>query len=91
MNEPKQKPVYGMKNELHTKLVRVLWELDEANEAVKAGQIRADEALKALEAILSEDGAFFHGVRCESCRTSWIDDRSNPTVTHCPMCGKKAE
>lgn len=89
MNEPRPKPVYGMKNDLHTKLEYLRWELDEAKEAVDTAQTRLKLAAEALSELLSEDGPVFIRVRCESCLSEWHDERSHPTVTNCPMCGKK--
>lgn len=90
MNEPRQKPVYGMQNHLHAKLDFIRWALDEAKDASDLAQRRIEEATQAMGQLLSEDGEIFQLVRCVSCRTSWVDEREAPKVTHCPMCGKKA-
>jgi ribosomal protein S27E len=89
MNE-RPKPVYGMRSELFQQLEYLRWNLDEAKEAADEAQVRITQAEKALGELLSEEGPIFFRVRCESCRTSWMDERAAPTVTHCPSCGKKA-
>ncbi len=80
-----------MKNELHTKLEFIRWALDEAQEGADLAQRRTAEAVAAMGELLSEDGPVFQRVRCQSCRSSWLDERKAPTVTACPMCGKKIE
>lgn len=89
MNEPKEKPVFGMRSELFERLEFLRWSLDEAKEAADEAQVRVAQAEKALTELLSEDGPVFFRARCESCRSSWMDERAAPTVTHCPTCGKK--
>ncbi len=89
MTEPRPKPVYGMRNELHTKLEYIRRELDEAKEAAESALCKVDLATKAIHELLSEDGEIFHRARCQSCRTSWLDERASAKVTHCPSCGKK--
>lgn len=89
MNEPKPKPVYGMRSELFQRLEYLRWSLGEAKEAADEAQKRVTLAESALSEMMSEDGPIFCRVRCESCRSSWMDERAAPTVTHCPSCGKK--
>jgi rubrerythrin len=89
MTETREKPVYGMRNEMHTKLEFIRWALEEAQEAADLSLRRVAGATKALAELMDEEGSIFQRLRCGSCRTSWIDQRETLTVTHCPSCGKK--
>jgi ribosomal protein S27E len=78
-------------NELHQQLDFIRWALEEAQDAADLSQRRTAQAVEAMSELLDEGGPVFMRVRCQTCRSSWLDERKAPTVTACPSCGKKIE